>query len=79
MSDSMGSPAREISTAWVCKSVVRPTMKAMAASSVEQSKRFGCWRLADYYHTVELGVKCLHFRNRTIGGSWQTASTSPKI
>ncbi|ACU89059.1 F0F1 ATP synthase subunit gamma [Desulfomicrobium baculatum] len=54
MSDTVANLRRKISTAGDLQSVVR-TMKAVAASSIgqyEQSVR----ALADYYHTVELGL-----------------------
>jgi len=63
MSDSMAHLRRKISTAGDLQSVVR-TMKAMAASSVEQYER-SVLALHDYYHTVELGLSAC-FRNRTI-------------
>ncbi len=61
MSDTVASLRRKISGAGDLQSVVR-TMKAVAASSIgqyEQSVR----ALADYYHTVELGLGAC-FRQR---------------
>ena len=54
MSDSMARLRRKISTASDLQSVVR-TMKAMAASSVEQYER-SVLALMDYYRTIELGL-----------------------
>lgn len=54
MSDSVVYIRRKISTASDLQSVVR-TMKAMAASSVEQYER-SVLALHDYCHTVELGL-----------------------
>ncbi len=54
MSDSMAHLRRKISTAGDLQSVVR-TMKAMAASSVEQYER-SMLALHDYYHTIELAL-----------------------
>lgn len=58
MSDSMARLRRKIETSSDLQSVVR-TMKAMAASSVEQYER-SVLALHDYYQTIELGLSvCL--------------------
>jgi F-type H+-transporting ATPase subunit gamma len=54
MSDSIASLRRQIGSAGDLQSVVR-TMKALAASSIEQYER-SVNALADYYRTVELGL-----------------------
>ena len=54
MSDTTASLRRKINNAGDLRSVVR-TMKAMAASSIGQYER-SVSALADYYHTVELGL-----------------------
>jgi F-type H+-transporting ATPase subunit gamma len=69
MSDNMAHLRRKISTASDLQTVVR-TMKAMAASSVEQYER-SVLALHDYYHTIELGL-CACFRNET-----ETAAVHP--
>jgi F-type H+-transporting ATPase subunit gamma len=67
VSDTTASLRRKISTAGDLQSVVR-TMKALAASSIgqyEQSVR----ALADYYRTVELGLRAC-FRESEPGAFW---------
>jgi len=54
MSDSMASLRRKIGSAGDLHSVVR-TMKALAASSIEQYEK-SVSALGDYYRTVELGL-----------------------
>ncbi len=54
MSDTIESLRRKIGSAGDLKSVVR-TMKALAASSIGQYEK-SVRSLADYYHTVELGL-----------------------
>ena len=54
MSDSIESLGRKIGSAQDLQSVVR-TMKALAASSIEQYEKSVC-ALADYYRTVEFGL-----------------------
>ncbi len=54
MSDTTASLRRKISGAGDLQSVVR-TMKAVAASSIGQYEK-SVRSLADYYHTVELGL-----------------------
>lgn len=59
MSDTIESLSRKIHSAGDLQSVVR-TMKALAASSIGQYEK-SVRALADYYHTVELGLSA-HFR-----------------
>ncbi len=59
MSDTTASLSRKIHSAGDLQSVVR-TMKALAASSIGQYEK-SVHALADYYHTVELGLSA-HFR-----------------
>lgn len=54
MSDSIAGFHRKIASAGELQSVVR-TMKALAASSIAQYEK-SVRALADYYHTVELGL-----------------------
>jgi F-type H+-transporting ATPase subunit gamma len=54
MSDTIESLRRKLSSAGDLQSVVR-TMKALAASSIGQYEK-SVSALADYYHTVELGL-----------------------
>lgn len=54
MSDTIESIRRKLSSAGDLQSVVR-TMKALAASSIGQYEK-SVSALADYYHTVELGL-----------------------
>jgi F-type H+-transporting ATPase subunit gamma len=54
MSDTTGSLRQKISSASDLQSVVR-TMKAVAASSISQYEN-SVRALADYYHTIELGL-----------------------
>ncbi len=64
MSDTTASLRRKISGAGDLQSVVR-TMKAVAASSIGQYER-SVRSLADYYHTVELGLgACLRARGQS--------------
>jgi len=76
MSDSMARLRRKISTASDLQSVVR-TMKAMAASSVEQYER-SVLALRDYYHTIELGLSASfrtnHVANAVIPNASDTES-----
>ncbi len=61
MSQSTTALRRQIASAVDLQSVVR-TMKALAASSIEQYER-SVLALGDYYHTVELGLgACLRQR-----------------
>jgi F-type H+-transporting ATPase subunit gamma len=61
MSDTIESLNRKIHSAGDMQSVVR-TMKALAASSIGQYEK-SVRALADYYHTVELGLSA-HFRDK---------------
>src|SRR5471032_2683319 len=54
MSDTLASLRRKISGAGDLESVVR-SMKAVAAASIGQYEK-SVLALADYYHTVELGL-----------------------
>jgi F-type H+-transporting ATPase subunit gamma len=63
MSNSMADLRRKISTADDLQSVVR-TMKAMAASSVEQYER-SVLALHDYYQAIELGLSAC-FQNEDL-------------
>ena len=57
MSDTLASLRRKISGAGDLESVVR-SMKALAAASIGQYEK-SVLALADYYRTVELGLRCL--------------------
>ncbi|TWT59695.1 F0F1 ATP synthase subunit gamma [Rubinisphaera italica] len=58
MSDSLARIRRQITTASDLQSVVR-TMKAMAASSIEQYEQ-SVRALTDYYRTIELGLSACY-------------------
>jgi len=74
MSDSMAHLRRKISTAGDLQSVVR-TMKAMAASSVEQYER-SVLALHDYYHTIELALSA-SFRKSNLTFAVEHSTTRP--
>lgn len=71
MSDTIESLSRKIHSTGDLQSVVR-TMKALAASSIGQYEK-SVRALADYYHTVELGLSA-HFREN---GSLTHLQNSP--
>ena len=62
MSETTASLRRKISSAGDLQSVVR-TMKALAASSIGQYEK-SVRALADYYRTVELGLRACVRENR---------------
>ncbi len=64
MSDSLARLRRQITTASDLQSVVR-TMKAMAASSIEQYEQ-SVRALADYYRTVELGLSACYRKSNKL-------------